>query len=189
MYYLRQRICSHLLQWTNRNRHCIPSTRTISQTTSGTRSLTHGQTLPMTSEWQDNTRHSSSMWLRKNTVFIVKISQKKNKKQEEWMQMNDTSPTSYYNRVGGIISNWRVTYTTTTILGMKDTWKLGRILCIFWPSTPSRPSQEIVNHKENTFPIKPLMEEIPKNMTRPTVKIKSAIIVKKRPSIFSLSKK
>ena len=44
MYCTKQSICIYLIQCTNRNGNCIPFTILISQTTSGTRSLTHGQT-------------------------------------------------------------------------------------------------------------------------------------------------
>ena len=43
-----------------------------SQLTSGTRSLTHGQTLPMLLEWPYNKRYSLRTWLRKNTVIFLK---------------------------------------------------------------------------------------------------------------------
>ena len=93
------------------------------------------------------------------------------------MQRNNTSFKSYYNRVGGSMSNWRVAYKLTKLLGMKDTRRLSRALCIFWPSTPSQPFQEIVNNKETHLPIESVMEVILKHMTSPTVKIKSSTIV------------
>ena len=63
---------------------------------------------------------------------------------------------------------------------MADTQRLGRILCIFWPSTQIRQYQEIGNHKEAPLPRKLAMERILKHMTRTTGNIKSATIVTKK---------
>ena len=62
---------------------------------------------------------------------------------------------------------------------MTYTRRLGRILCIFWPSKPSQPFQEIVNHKETTSPRQPVMKVILKHMTGPTGKMKNSTIVTK----------
>ena len=72
-------ICNHVLHCINSNGHCITFTIMISQTTSGSRSLTHGKTPSTPSEWLDNTKYSLRTWIRKNTAIILETSHKKKK--------------------------------------------------------------------------------------------------------------